>query len=117
MKHYSDYTVQYVKDICTALNDMEIYMDKSIQMPFMPENFNTLTDFLQNYVVYSSGIFTFLNERGLVNRGICPYTGQRIDNTFPKWTYMNSRSVYVSHDGFKIMQKEDNEEYNNIMGQ
>jgi len=121
MKHYSDYTQEYVQDICDALNEAEIYkmlneLDEHANRPFASENFETLTNFLQKYVVRPLEIFTFLNDKRLVNRGRCPYTGQRIDNSFPKWTYMRTRSVYCSHEGYEIMRKEDDEEYEIVMG-
>ncbi len=122
MKYYSDYTKQYVSDICDALNDAEIYKmlhkhDQQADRPFAPENFETLTDFLQNYVVIPMQIFSYLNDKGLVNKGKCPYTGQRIDTTFPKWSYMNTRSVYVSHEGAKIMKKEFEDDFEKVMGE
>jgi hypothetical protein len=92
MKYYSEFTKVYVQDICDALNNIGFLMtDRTGKIPFVPENFETLTQLLQNYVVTSLNIFTFLNSKGLVNRGKCPYTGQNIDKNAPSWTYMNSR--------------------------
>jgi len=116
MKQYSEFTEQYVQDICNALNDVGEVMDINTNKPFSPENFDTLTIFLQDYVVRSLDYYTFLNNKGLVNRGRCPYTGQRIDESFPSWSFMKSRRVYVSHEGFKMMQHEDDEEYERIFG-
>ncbi len=121
MRQYSEYTNEYVQDICDVLNEAEVYkmlneIDEHANRPFAPENFDTLTNFLQKYVVIPLEIYHFINDKGLVNRGRCPYTGQRIDNTFPKWTYMQSRSIYVSNEGYKIMKKEDDEDYEKIMG-
>lgn len=116
MKHYTDFTTQYVQDICDALKSQGIYMNQRSQIPYDPDNFATLTTFLQDHVVMPAGIYSFLDDKGLVNRGHCPYTAQKIDKTFPKWTYMNSRSIYVSHEGYQIMQKEDAEEYQRVMG-
>lgn len=116
MKYYSDYTTQYVQKICDELNEAGILMNRKTNRPFEPENFDTLTTFLQDYIVYHIDIYNYLDEMGLVNTGKCPYTGQRIDETFPKWTYMRSRSVYLSHEGYQIMKKEDDENYEKIMG-
>ncbi len=117
MKYYSEFTKVYVQDICDALNSVGILMsDRTIKKPFAPENFETLTSLLQDYVVTSLDIYTFLNNKGLVNRGKCPYTGQSIDKNAPSWTYMNSRSVYLSREGHKIMQKEDDENFEKVMG-
>jgi hypothetical protein len=116
MKQYSEYTIEYVNDICKVLNDSGVLMDSSTKQSFEPENLETLTIFLQSYVVSRIDIFTLLNDRGLVNRGRCPYTGQRIDSTFPKWTYANTRSVFVSQEGFLLMQKEADEDFEKVMG-
>jgi len=116
MKYYSEFSEQYVQDICNALNDVGVVMDKFTNRQFTPENLETITDLLQNYVVRSLDYFTLLDNKGLVNRGRCPYTGQRIDNSFPSWSFMNNRRVYLSHEGFKIMKKEADEEYERIYG-
>lgn len=116
MKYYSEFTTEYVNDICNELKSKGVLADKFEQKPFEPESFETLTNFLQNHIVRSLDIFTYLDNLGLVNRGRCPYTGQRIDETFPSWSFMNNRRVYVSHEGYEIMQKEDAEEYEKIMG-
>ncbi|MDL5049684.1 hypothetical protein QQ054_27080 [Oscillatoria amoena NRMC-F 0135] len=117
MREYSEYTKKYVQDICDALNEVGIKMkDFEETKDFSPQHFETLTKFLQNYVVMPLAIFTFLDEKGLVNRGRCPYTGQLIDKSFPKWTYMRHRSIYVSHEGYQIMRKEDDEDYEEVFG-
>lgn len=116
MKYYSEFTTEYVNDICRELSAKGVIADKFENKPFEPESFETLTNFLQNHIVRSLDIFTYLDNLGLVNRGKCPYTGQRIDESFPSWSFMNNRRVYVSHEGYAIMQKEDEEEYEKIMG-
>ena len=114
--HYSEFTDEYVQDICDALNEAGARMDKETNKLFAPEYFTTLTQFLQNYILQSLQLYTFLNDNGLVNRGRCPYTGQRIDESFPNWSFMGNRKIYVSHEGYAIMQKEDDEEYERVMG-
>lgn len=126
MKSYSPFTETYVQDICDALNKVGytmvsnetnadgILMNRRIQ--FAPENFETLTKFLQDYIVRSLDCYLLLNPQGLVNRGRCPYTGQKIDSTFPSWSFERSRRVYLSHEGFTLMKKEDDESYERIYG-
>lgn len=106
MKYYSEFTTKYVNDICKELSAKGVIADKFENKPFAPESFETLTNFLQNHIVRSLDIFTYLDNLGLVNRGKCPYNGQRIDESFPSWSFMNNRRVYVSHEGYAIMQKE-----------
>jgi len=116
MKKYSKFTEEYVSDICNELSIKGILANKRTNKTFEPDSFETLTDFLQNHIVMPISIFTYLDDLGLVNRGRCPYTGQRIDKDFPSWSYMNNRRVYCSHEGYAIMQKEDEEEYEKLMG-
>lgn len=111
MRKYSPYSEMYVEDICKALNEIAKMKVDGKNQPFAAENFETLRDFLQDWVVMPLDLFTYLNEKGLVNRGKCPYTGQSIDTTFPSWSWMNNRRVYLSYEGQKIMKREDDEAY------
>ena len=116
MKFYSEFTIEYVNDICQSLNASFENLSTLRDQPFVIENFETLTDFLQNYIVYSSNKFQHLDNLGLVNKGRCPYTGQRIDHSSLSWSYMNSRKVYLSQEGLSIMQKEDEENRRRVLG-
>jgi hypothetical protein len=119
MKFYSDYSKKYVQDICDALNSESLRMrtfGHSDGIPYSPENFESLTIFLHQYVVMPAGVYYFLSEKGLVNTGRCPFTGTPIDNLSPTWTYMRSRRVHVSKEGLKIMQREDDEDYEKLFG-
>ncbi len=119
MKFYTDYSKKYVLDICDALNNEGLLMrtfGDSDGIPYSPENFESLTIFLHQYVVMPAGVYDFLSERGLVNTGRCPFTGTPIDNLSPTWTYMRSRSVHVSKEGLRIMQREDDEDYEKLFG-
>lgn len=116
MKFYSEFTTQYVNEICQSLNASFDNLSTLRDQPFVIENFETLTDFLQNYIVYSSNIFVHLNNLGLVNKGKCPYTGQKTDHSSPSWSYMNSRKVYLSQKGYSIMQKEEEENRRRVLG-
>ena len=114
MKHYSNFTTEYVQDICNALNSAGFLMigDNA----YNPDNFQNLTEFLKSYILDSSDIFNFLNQKGLINRGRCPYTGQQIGINSPNWSYFN-RTVYMSPEGCKIMQREDDEIDRELFGE
>jgi len=113
MKYYSSFTSEYVRDICNALNSAGY---KVRGETFNPEDFKTLTEFLKNHVLYHSNIFEYLNQKGLVNRGKCPYTGQQIDKKSPNYSYFN-RTIYMSPEGCKVMQREDDENYKELFGE
>lgn len=117
MKFYSEFNKEYVNDICAEMQRKGILANKVEGLAFEPQNFSTFTNFLQENIVMSQSIFTYLDDLGLINRGRCPYTGQNIDDSSPSWSFQNNRRVYVSHEGYEIMQKEDDEEYERIMGE
>jgi hypothetical protein len=112
MKYYSDYSKKYVQDICDALNSEE--RDVNLSKPYVPENYLSLTNFLKSTVVFIPNVFYYLDEKGLVNTGRCPYTGVKIDYTSPSWNYMD-RSVYISKEGAEIFQKESEEDSRRIL--
>ena len=114
MKNYSEFTNKYVKDICDAINEIGFKMPMA-KTEFAPEYFKTLTELLEDYVTYSLDIYNLLNNKGLVNRGFCPFTGEKIDTTFPNYAYMG-RKVYVSHQGYSIMKGESDAKYEEVMG-
>ena len=116
MKFYSEFTIEYVNDICQSLNASFENLNTLRDQPFVMENFETLTEFLQDYIVMPSNTFRHLDNLGLVNRGKCPYTGQRIGNSSWSWSYMNSRKVYLSQKGLSIMQKEAEEKRRRVLG-
>lgn len=107
MKYYSSFTEEYVHDIFKALNDAK-FVDKYYGKPFNYNNFKNLTDFLQGFVIGNIEIYEFLNQKGLVNRLRCPYTGQQIGFYCSYWSYQN-RAIHVSDEGLKIMQCEADE--------
>jgi len=116
MKAYSQFSQKYVTEICNALNDAGFKMDKITGRSFNIDEFDTMTQFLQDYVVRSHDIYHYLTSKNLVNRGFCPYTGQEIDSSFPSWSFMQDRKIHLSHEGMKIMKKEDDEEYEKVFG-
>ena len=81
--------------------------DTTDNASYSPDNFSTLTKFLQREIVMSLTLYTYLDQRGLVNRGRCPYTGETIDNPSSyNWTYMRSRKIDVSQRGYEFMKRE-----------
>lgn len=109
MKQYSEFTKKYVNNICDALNEVGEEMDKISGKSFSPENFSTLTQFLQHYIIRSKGYFELLTSKGLINTNRCPYTGQSITTDSPSWSFMNTRRVYLSNEGLEIMRAEERE--------
>ena len=107
MKYYSNFTNDYVQDICNALNNAE---HKIWGQALIPQNFTNLTMFLRDIMSHASS-FDLLDRQGLINKGRCPYTGQQVNSSSPNYQYYNKR-IYMSSDGIKTMQRENDE--NNI---
>ena len=116
MKDYSVFTKEYVNSICQEVNRSFPNYTTMREKSFIADHFEDLTDFLQNYIVYSSSLFEHLDRLGLVNRERCPYTGDIIVNSSAYWSYMNTRKVYLSHEGLSIMKKEEDERRRRILG-
>ncbi len=120
MIYHSDYTRTYVQEICDDLNQANFTMrtDTSDSARYLPDNFSTLTKFLQREIIMPLNIYTYLDQRGLVNRGKCPYTGETINHPSSyNWTYMRSRKIDVSQRGYEIMKREANEDYEKTFGE
>lgn len=115
MKFYSEFTTKYVNDACQSLNAKFGNLSTLRDQSFTAENFETLTEFLQDYILYSSYMFIHLNNLGLVNQGKCPYSGQVVDHSSPSYSYMDRR-VYLSEKGFSLMQKEAEEKRRSVFG-
>ena len=91
MKYYSDFTRQYVQDICDALNEAGLQIDE----PFAPENFESITKFLQDFVVMPPDTYAFLNDKGLVNRDKCPFREWIVNSLTRIWTFVSIDKTFV----------------------
>ena len=125
MKFYSEFTGIYVQAICNALNEAGISMIHGKHKAFAPKQIESLTDFLQIHVRKN---YDFLEGKGLVNKGKCPYTGEYIGSTAPYYwkniilrrypkdsnkDFINlsegQEIIYLSKEGKEIMKMEENE--------
>lgn len=85
------------KDIYAALEkegsfDMKNWMTKS-------ENDDNGLGFMED-VAYYKNVYEYLNHLGLVNRGFCPITGEKIDGSFNYAIY--GRTIFVSERALEI---------------
>ena len=114
MQYYSDYSRTYVQSMCDALNEGG-FTTLDENLPFVPENLSSITELLEDYAVYSASKFNYLNQKGLINTGRCPYTGESIGQTDKNYTYFG-RSVFVSNSGLIIMLRESAAAFEKTMG-
>ena len=114
MNFYSEYSKQYVKSICDSLNEAG-FRTPIYNLSFIPENISSITELLEGSVVFSSDKYEYLSQRGLVNTGRCPFTGESINSSSPSYTFFE-RKIYVSKKGHEIMQKESEVEYEKATG-
>lgn len=73
--------------------------------------YNSNNKDLLQHIALKSETYNFLNSKGLINRGFCPITGEKINNTVNYNIY--GRSVYLSSKGIEICKKIDKNEWNN----
>jgi hypothetical protein len=78
-------------------------------------DFKNLTSFIEDRLVASQQLYDFLDGKNLINRGFCPFTNEKIDNSFPNYNFMG-RKIYFSQNGFKQLKKESGENFERIMG-
>jgi hypothetical protein len=78
-------------------------------------DFESLAELIQNKIVASQQLFEILNNKGLINRGFCPYTNETLDNTSPCYSMFN-RKVYFSRLGFKKLEFESKARLDKVLG-
>lgn len=111
----ANFPEQWMKDICDELNIAGITIGTDLKTTkWDSSNFENSIEFMKNYVTLSSSIYEHLNSKGLVNRGYCPITGEKIDY---KHVYqIFGRKVYISARGEQLCKEWDREEHIKIFG-
>ena len=99
-KDYTATTKHYIQDICDYLNAEGkkyrhyYYYENSREEDYSPKFFYSLHHFLLEIRNHHS----LLKEKGLLNRGYCPYTGEKIiDDTFK--TVIRGTDMFFSKEG------------------
>lgn len=95
----------WIKDICDSLNSDEykdIYPDSD---NYDYQEFKHPKELI-DIIVINSSKFHFLNQKGLINRGFCPITGEVLDK-FPMQWGMYGRNVFMSNEGVELCKKYD----------
>lgn len=88
---------KWQNDICAALEkeasfDMSKWRSKS-------DNDDYGLKFMED-VAYHKNVYDYLNNLGLVNRGFCPITGEKIDNSYNYSIY--GRTIFVSEKALEL---------------
>ncbi len=94
----NDFSERWIKDIITELNNANMQMPKEKGGgKWDISKFESEIEFIKSYVVFSASIYDFLNSKGLINRGFCPVTGDKIgyDHNYKFF----DRIIYLSKQG------------------
>lgn len=88
---------KWQNDICEALEKEESFDIKKWKSKFDNDHYGLV--FMEE-IAKNKNIFEYLSELGLVNRGFCPITGEKIDKAFDYTIY--GRTIYVSEKAFEL---------------
>ncbi|WP_140939590.1 hypothetical protein [Sphingobacterium lumbrici] len=78
---------------------------------FYFSTFNKNNKDLLQHISLRAETFQFLDERGLINRGFCPITGETINNTY-NFNIFN-RTVFLSEKGVEVCENIDRKKWKN----
>lgn len=92
----------------SILKELENNGYKMSTFYFTDENKNN--KILMEEIILKRETYNFLNSKNLFNTGICPITGENINNTIYYEIY--NRKVYLSHKGSEVCKQIDRNEWN-----
>jgi len=75
---------------------------------FTSSNLNNYA--LLQHIAFKENSYNFLNSKGLINRGLCPITGESINNTFNFNIF--GRVVYLSEQGLETCENIKRRDWN-----
>jgi hypothetical protein len=110
-----DYSTIWMQNICDTLNEatLEAPREKG-GGKWKPENFSNIVEFIKEHITFDKGIYDYLNDKGLINTGRCPITGQSIDKTH--FYQIFGRKVYLSEKGKAIAKEIDRKDHIKTFG-
>jgi hypothetical protein len=93
-------------DICNELNKAGFEMpDFKGGGKFELNRLDNSIDLMKSYVTYSASMYDHLNSKGLINRGYCPITGEKIGTSHLYQIF--GRKVYISAEGERLAKERD----------
>ena len=111
----NDYSQIWMKNICEALNQTSVEVPKAKGGgKWTPAKFSSVVEFIKEHITFDRGIYNYLNDKGLINTGRCPITGQSINrNHFYQFF---GRKVYLSEEGKEIAKEIDRQDHIKTFG-
>lgn len=111
-----DFPKLWMTDICNELNSSGFEMEDltGVGKFDISRLNNSPIDLMKTYVTYNADMYEHLNSKGLVNRGYCPITGEKI-GTNNLYQFFE-RKVYLSEAGKKLAKEWDRREYIKLYG-
>jgi len=111
----SDFPRLWMTDICTELNKAGLEMPKEKGGgKWDIAKFQNSIEFMKEYVTLDSGIYEYINSKGLMNRGQCPITGEKIGTAY--LYQILGRKVYISERGQEMAKEWDRQEHIRVFG-
>jgi hypothetical protein len=95
---------KWMSDIFDALNESNIEMpDYKGKGKWTLDRFENPFELIEDNITYSASVYEFLNNKGLINTGYCPITGEKISNTF--YYQLFGRKVFLSEKGLQFAEE------------
>ncbi len=102
-KNTDSYSKVWMQNIFDALNKVNFESPKGGK--WKEFQFRDIYELIRYNITYDRGIYNFLNEKGLINTGRCPITGDPVDKGCAYSFF--GRSVEMSKKGLEIAKSED----------
>lgn len=115
IENENDYSTLWMRNICDVLNETTVEVpQRKGGGKWKPEKFANVVEFIKEYITFDRGIYNYLNDKGLINTGRCPITGQSIDETH--FYQIFGRKVYLSEEGKEIAKEIDRQDHIKTFG-
>jgi hypothetical protein len=98
-----EYREVWMQNIFDALNSVNFESPKGGKWEI--SQFRDIYELIRYHITYDRGIYNFLNEKGLINTGICPITGEPTQKGYAYSFF--GRSIKMSAKGSEISKQED----------
>jgi len=101
-----NFSTTWMTDICNELNRAGFEMaDYDGKGKFDINRVKNSIELMKNYVTYNGSMYEHLDSKGLVNRGYCPITGEKIG--ISNLYQIFGRKVYISAEGERLAKEQD----------
>ncbi len=108
------YPEVWARNIFNELNKEGFSNPKAKNQTWESKYFENNIDLIKGVITYSNSIYEHLNKKGLVNKGLCPITGEDINNDYFYEFY--GRKVFISSIAKELMKEWDRNQHLELFG-